>query len=321
MMGWRRNGKILHQHQSLLADTQRVESYRKAIFKKVKPGDVVLDLGSGTGILAFFACQAGARCVYAVEAGGISEIAEKISKQNGFQNKMVFLRDLSYRVTLPRRVDVLITEMTGKFGLDGGLLGSILDARTRFLKREGTLVPQAVELWAVPVEHPEAYRRISAWKRNLYGMDFSSVRPLAANHPHPVKLHRKNFLCRPLSMARISLLQVQTPSISCEAAFVAQRDGVLHGIGGWFLAELSKGVVFTNGPTRNPLGRSQFFFPLPRPLPLKRGSGLKASFSTYDGFEWSWRVRLKEPRKEFTQSTFLGFPISREKPRGSFTRP
>ena len=64
---------------SLLVDEERCLGYMRAIFKSVRPGDIVLDIGSGTGILALFACLAGARYVYAVELGPVVS-KEKQSK-------------------------------------------------------------------------------------------------------------------------------------------------------------------------------------------------------------------------------------------------
>ena len=62
---------MLRYHRQLLSDAHRTESFGRAVAEVVRPGDVVLDLGSGSGILALIAARLGARQVYAVEWGDI----------------------------------------------------------------------------------------------------------------------------------------------------------------------------------------------------------------------------------------------------------
>ena len=117
--------ETLDYHRSMLGDKVRMESYLQAILKAVKPGDVVLDIGSGTGILAYFACLAGAKKVYAVEQDPLVGLAETICRQNGFQDRVIFLNDWSDQVELPEPVDGILTETLGNIGFEEGILGWI----------------------------------------------------------------------------------------------------------------------------------------------------------------------------------------------------
>lgn len=103
----------IEYHHSMLTDEVCMRSYLQAVLKAVKPGDVVLDIGSGTGILAYFACMAGARRVYAIEQDPLVGLAETISRHNGFDDRIVFVNDWSDHVELPELADVLLTETIG----------------------------------------------------------------------------------------------------------------------------------------------------------------------------------------------------------------
>jgi predicted RNA methylase len=65
-------------HRTMLRDRIRTETFRRALEAAVKPGDVVLDVGTGTGILGLFAARAGAAKVYAVEQTSIARLAEEL---------------------------------------------------------------------------------------------------------------------------------------------------------------------------------------------------------------------------------------------------
>ena len=150
----------IFSQKPMIADKVRMEAYRKAIHKVVNKGDVVADIGTGSGILAFFSIQAGAKKVYAIEQNKIIEEAEELAKFNGLEKKIVFIKERSDRVELPEKVDVIISELIGYFGLEENLLHFKINARERFLKPGGKLVPAWIELYLVPVEAEKI------WKEN-----------------------------------------------------------------------------------------------------------------------------------------------------------
>lgn len=127
-----------------LADKARTEAFQKAIAAAVKPGDVVLDLGAGSGIMALFAIRAGASRVYAVEIGGYLALASRrIFEENGCDSKAVSLEMDARAINLTHveKPDVVICEMltTGLIGeMQGSVIGAlkksgVIDARTRLV--------------------------------------------------------------------------------------------------------------------------------------------------------------------------------------------
>ena len=80
-------------------DRNRTLKYKYAISRAVQPGDIFMDFGSGTGILSFFALQAGARHVYAIDETSIVEYAQKLAVENGFNERITFIRKSGNDVT------------------------------------------------------------------------------------------------------------------------------------------------------------------------------------------------------------------------------
>src|SRR3954454_9887879 len=101
---------VVDEHREYLADSVRVATFAAALGALVRPGDIVLDLASGTGILGLLACRAGAARVYAIEIGSIVEVARQIARDNGFGDRIVSIHDMAERASLPERVDLIVTD-------------------------------------------------------------------------------------------------------------------------------------------------------------------------------------------------------------------
>ena len=123
----------LSEHEEMLSDSVRVDAYHRAIARHVEPGDVVLDLGTGSGLLAFMASHAGARKVYAIEHSDFIDVAREIARHNGFTN-IEFIQTNSREFRPPEPVDVLLHEQMGDELFNENLLENVLDLRDRSLR-------------------------------------------------------------------------------------------------------------------------------------------------------------------------------------------
>ena len=264
---------VLDEHRGYVADRVRLQAFAAAIRQSVRPGDVVLDLASGTGILGLLACEAGASRVYAVEATSIIDIARTLAAANGVAGRITFLQAFSRHVTLPEPVDVIVCDQIGHFGFEAGLVEDGGDARERFLKPGGRFVPESVELFVAPVDDAGLRSLVDFWSAEQpSGFDFAPVRTWAVNHRYPATTTEQALLGAAAGIARIDMRTAVAGPLSGRAELVIERAGTLHGITGWFTATLVPGVTVSNAPTAAArLDRSHVFLPIDAAVTVEPG--------------------------------------------------
>lgn len=297
---------MIEYHRTLLTDETRMRAYRDAIHQTVRAGDVVLDLGCGSGVLAFLACEAGAAHVYAIDSGHMADVASLLARHLGLTDRVTVFHDLSTNVRIERRADVLVTETMGALGYDEQILGSVLDARRRLLRAGAAIVPRRVSLHAVPVELPDVYEKhIAWWDDRRYGLDLRPLRLLASNSVGWVQLDRAAGIAAASQLIDVDLTAHETTLVSGQATFAADRDATLHGFGAWFETLLAEGVSFS---TRDPEAThwQQAFLPLEVPLPVVRGEEITLRIESDDGKGWRWRGSVGAA--EFDQMTWMAIP-------------
>src|SRR6266496_1655046 len=162
-------------HRMMIRDRIRTEAFQRALEAVVQPGDVVLDVGAGTGILSLLAARAGAAKVYAVEQTSIASLARRLIASNGFSDIVEVIPSDLVDVEPPEQVDVLVSEWLGGFGIDEGLLEPVLIARDRWLKPEGVMIPAAVVAWTALVEDSYLAETLSFLRAGAYGLNLNSL--------------------------------------------------------------------------------------------------------------------------------------------------
>ena len=302
----------------MLDDPARIEAYRRAIFQRVKPGDVVVEMGAGLGTYSFFACQAGAARVYAIEDSA-ADALEALARRQGFGDRLKVLRGSSLGVTLPERADWIIYEDFDTAFLGSGLAPVARDAAERFLRPGGGWIPAAGEVWAALLEAPESWGNLARWRReadHLKGLDYGPLAEWLLNSGHKGRCSPESFVSPPRMLRRFRLGDPgEEYALSGTWEEPARRKGNVHGVCVWFRLELAEGVWLDNGPGAAETVYEQEIFTLPGALSVEEGEAIRWSLQCIPGSEgekvwWKWGAEAGGRRLEAT--TFAGFPLKLE---------
>jgi len=306
--------RILREHYDFLSDRVRLEQYETVIRRIVQPEQAVLDLGCGTGVLGLMALRAGARKAYFVEEGPVIEVAREVVAEAGFGANSEFFKANSFEVALPERVDVVICDHIGCFGFDYGILALLADAKRRFLKTEGIIVPTELGLRLAPIESEEYRDRVGRWRDRSVPAEFERLGSIAANTKYLAEFSEDELLAEPATLATLQLGDEAPAFLSWSAEFTSARDGKLDGIAGWFDCRLSEDVRLTNAPdVAERSHRPQVFLPIDEPVDVKVGDRVRVSvMARHEDNVIGWLVELPDQGKRFEQSTFNALLLDHE---------
>ncbi len=252
-------------HTLMLNDTQRTHLFLNAIRAQVKPGDVVIDIGTGTGILAIAAAQAGAKKVYAIEASSIGKTAIEMFAANGFSDVIELVEGWSTSVELSEKANVLVSEMVGNDPFGEQIFEITTDACERLLTPNATLIPYAIRGYVKVLKIPEdelnkkcfSEANINRWEDN-YAINFEPLSKLNDNHSqvyfkHPSKI--KNWLQpdAPLLLGHYNLSDPIAQRFSHQASFKAAHSYTADGCILFFEIDLGNNIILSTEPSHCPI--------------------------------------------------------------------
>lgn len=298
----------LYLHWALLNDPIRTLAYQEAIRRTVRPGDVVADLGTGSGILALFAAQAGAEQVFAIDYRSIVRLAERVASVNEMAERITFFNTHSSAVELPDSCAVIVSDCPEVLG-PSPMVRAVIEARPRWLKPGGRVIPARLCTYLVPVDAPEAYSAVGLQGTDDYGVNLAPLKEALLNLVFAVALEPEQALAEPQVVHELDLTSATSANVESEACFRISRAGTVHGLGGWFEADLAPGVVLRTAPDTPQTVWCQAFLPLLEPHPVKPGDSLQVHLRIdvlpHDVF-YHWDVRLENC--VFEQSTLHSWP-------------
>lgn len=259
----------IQPHEIMLADGIRVDTYKAGIDRYIHDGDVVVDLGTGSGILAFMASQAGAKKVYAIDHSDVLDLAQHLAEHNNLKN-IDFLHMHSGDFQLDEKVDVILHEQIGNALITEDMIRNVCDLRDRVLKPGGRILPAKFDAFLEPLVLREDSIVPKIWEQEIHGLSFAAAKPWLdrraeefRNRPRRVLPEEAAyFLTEPTPAFSIDLETIRpedTPSrIPMKKTIV--RDGVMDGFCHYFRICFDDEITIESNPlTAGNLGCREYW--------------------------------------------------------------
>ncbi|GAB4475539.1 MAG: hypothetical protein OHK0018_06230 [Erythrobacter tepidarius] len=297
---------VLAEHIEYLTLPGRNALYRQAIEATLRPGERVADLGCGVGVLGLFCLEAGADKVWGIDSSDAVHLAREVMNRCGYGERYECIAGSTFRTVLPEPVDLIICDHVGFFGFDYGIIPLMRDARQRFLKPGGAMIPQALDLMVAGVSSDECLAKADGWTRDSVPRQFRWLDRLSRNVRYSHQFSPVDLIAAPVALGHVDLAADEPDFFSFEAVLTATRAGRFDGLAGWFDCRLCDGVRMTNNPlVDESIRRSQAFLPAEESFPVEAGDavGVTVRFRADDTMI-SWTIQPPGQTKRQQMSTF-----------------
>jgi protein arginine N-methyltransferase 1 len=283
----------IEYHRTLIADRVRNEAFARALASVIRQGETtVADIGAGTGLLALMAMKLGAREVFLYEAAEVAGVAAKVLKANRAKNCHLFPCHSTEMEDAPK-VDVVVSETLGNYPFEEHIIESLNDARRRFLKPKGTIIPRRLEQLVAPVVTDRIDRELHVW--DATGFDLSAAKAMSLNNIYVRTLAPKELLDAGASATTwdtVDFALANATSRKGEASWRLAAPATVYGFATWWRAELAPGVELSTAPGAPRTHWEQLYFPLLSPLEAKPGDtvgiALRSRTSLSAGTHVAW---------------------------------
>ncbi len=266
------------QAASLLSHKSRIRKFRQAIERTISPNEYVIDLGTGSGILAILAARKGAR-VTAIDANAESlKYARAAAELNGVGENIEFVHSHFSDFEPEEKADVVLCEMLSSVMLIEQQIPASRYAVKHLLKPNGRIIPQEVILFVIPVQNEILWNRF-----NIEDLKFPRI-------PQTAEREQSIDLADLQELEKIDLTKVsdQPMSIDKHLNFEIVQSGTVHGILGMFESKLYEDITLTMDD-----GWRELFMPLPESVDVKAGTKLDVRVSFRPGEYDSLNIEIE----------------------------
>ncbi len=276
------NSLVPQWHFALVADSLRNQAYEAALRRAIKPGMRVLEIGTGTGILAMMAARAGAADVVTCEMNPVvAETARSIIAQNGYADRVRVFADHSCKLTLDElggQADILVSEIISADLLSEGVLPAHEKAVAALVKPGAAVIPARGRVRVALAEDRGGMKNVMGEVDGFDLSPFNALRmPLRRFHVGDERLALRSD---PQDLFAFDFADPRycapgSATITCRAA-----GGRINGIAQWIALDLDADTTHENRP--GPGAESSWasmFYTFPTPIDTVPGQEIRIAGS------------------------------------------
>jgi Ribosomal protein L11 methyltransferase (PrmA) len=240
-------------HFEMLNDELRNSAFEKALANAITDETIVLDIGSGTGLLAMMAARAGAKKTITCEmVAPLAELARETIKRNGLADRIVTLDKKSTALVVGNQMtckaNLLVTETVDCGLLGEGIVRSIAHAKANLLTEDARIVPCAAKVYAMVVESPHLHSLNTVGM--AAGFDVSLINRYATAQYFPIRLAAFDYtpLTDRFEVFHFDFANGTIIPTRKTISVRAQRDGTSQCVIFWFDMQLDQKISISNEP-------------------------------------------------------------------------
>ncbi len=280
-------------HVPMMNEGSRNEAYFAALKSAVTNGLDVLEIGTGSGLLAMMAAKAGAKRVTTCEVEPLlADTAKQIITDNGYTGEISVVQkrslDLNLGEDLPEKANILVSEIFSSELLAEGVLQSIEDAKERLLKPGANIIPKVGSIMVGLFGGQDIDRNL--FVEDSLGFDlqhFNSIVPrkqTVLRHDLNIEMQSDDFEAFRFEFE----VEKEFPAEAKELQLTATKDGRCSGIIQWIRLELDDEIEYQNHPRdKSPVSNWQCCaYLFSQPIDLQAGQTVIISASHNRSTPW-----------------------------------